>query len=102
MSGIRRLLQSRLVLASGPAQGARRESTACFFCVNYCHHCLPCPEGIEVGWVIWDLDQIPASGIEQVKDCAQQGEKMPQKSTDFSPKMTAGLTMMPVGVQERV
>jgi predicted aldo/keto reductase-like oxidoreductase len=23
----------------------------------YCHHCLPCPEGIEVGWMIWLLDQ---------------------------------------------
>jgi len=22
----------------------------------YCHHCLPCPQGIEVGWVIWMLD----------------------------------------------
>jgi len=34
----------------------------------YCHHCQPCPEGIEIGWVIWDLDQIPAKGIEQVKE----------------------------------
>ena len=35
---------------------------------TYCQHCLPCPEGIEIGWVIWDLDQIPARGIEQVKE----------------------------------
>jgi predicted aldo/keto reductase-like oxidoreductase len=34
----------------------------------YCQHCLPCPEGIEIGWVIWDLDQVPARGIEQVKE----------------------------------
>ena len=27
---------------------------------------------------------------------------MPQKSTDFYPKMIAGLTMMPVGAQERI
>ena len=33
-----------------------------------CKYCLPCPEGIEIGWVIWDLDQIPARGIEQVKE----------------------------------
>ena len=26
------------------------------------------PEGIEIGWVIWDLDQIPARGIEQIKE----------------------------------
>jgi len=35
---------------------------------TYCHHCLPCPEGIEIGWVIWDLDQIPARGLEQVRE----------------------------------
>lgn len=23
----------------------------------YCQHCLPCPQGIEVGWVIWFVDQ---------------------------------------------
>jgi uncharacterized protein (DUF1015 family) len=39
-----------------------------------------------------------ATRIEQVRACAQQGEKMPQKSTDFYPKMVAGLTMMPVGM----
>jgi uncharacterized protein (DUF1015 family) len=38
-----------------------------------------------------------ATRIEQVRACAKQGEKMPQKSTDFYPKMIAGLTMMPVG-----
>jgi len=36
--------------------------------VHYCQHCLPCPEGIEIGWVIWDLDQVPTKGIEQVKE----------------------------------
>jgi uncharacterized protein (DUF1015 family) len=34
--------------------------------------------------------------IDQVKACAEQGIKMPQKSTDFYPKMVAGLTMMPL------
>jgi predicted aldo/keto reductase-like oxidoreductase len=29
---------------------------------------LPCPEGIEIGWVIWDLDQVLARGIEQVTE----------------------------------
>jgi predicted aldo/keto reductase-like oxidoreductase len=23
----------------------------------YCHHCLPCPQGIEIGWALWLLDQ---------------------------------------------
>jgi uncharacterized protein (DUF1015 family) len=40
--------------------------------------------------------------IEQVKACAGQGEKMPQKSTDFYPKMVTGLTIMPVGGGERL
>lgn len=40
--------------------------------------------------------------IEQVKACAEQGEKMPQKSTDFYPKMVTGLTMLPVNLDERL
>jgi predicted aldo/keto reductase-like oxidoreductase len=23
----------------------------------YCHHCLPCPQNIEIGWVIWFVDK---------------------------------------------
>jgi predicted aldo/keto reductase-like oxidoreductase len=34
----------------------------------YCHHCLPCPEGIEVGWMIWHLDQVPGAGLAQVRE----------------------------------
>jgi uncharacterized protein (DUF1015 family) len=40
--------------------------------------------------------------IDQVKACAQHGVKMPQKSTDFYPKMISGLTMMPVGPEDRI
>ena len=40
--------------------------------------------------------------IEQVKACAEQGIKMPQKSTDFYPKMVTGLTMMAVSAGERI
>jgi len=40
--------------------------------------------------------------IDQVKRCAEEGEKMPQKSTDFYPKMITGLTMMPVDAEERI
>jgi predicted aldo/keto reductase-like oxidoreductase len=28
---------------------------------------LPCEEGIEIGWVIWHLDQIPAKGVDEPK-----------------------------------
>jgi len=38
----------------------------------------------------------------QVRDCTTAGEKMPQKSTDFFPKVIAGLVMMPIGVAERL
>jgi uncharacterized protein (DUF1015 family) len=43
-----------------------------------------------------------ATRIEQVKACAERGEKMPQKSTDFYPKMVSGLTLMPVSAEERI
>lgn len=38
--------------------------------------------------------------IEQVRACTAAGERMPQKSTDFYPKMISGLVMMPIGVDE--
>jgi len=40
--------------------------------------------------------------MEQVRACTQAGEKMPQKSTDFYPKMITGLVYLPVGVEERL
>lgn len=40
--------------------------------------------------------------MEQVRACTAAGEKMPQKSTDFFPKVISGLVIMPVGVDERL
>ncbi len=37
----------------------------------------------------------------QVRACTAAGEKMPQKSTDFYPKVISGLVMLPIGVDER-
>jgi len=34
--------------------------------------------------------------MEQVRACTAAGEKMPQKSTDFYPKVISGLVMMPI------
>ena len=34
---------------------------------TYCHHCLPCPEGIEIGWVIWYVDHVPGGDLEQLR-----------------------------------
>lgn len=38
--------------------------------------------------------------MEQIKSIAGQGEKMPQKSTDFYPKVISGLTLLPVAPEE--
>jgi len=40
--------------------------------------------------------------MEQVRTCTAAGEKMPQKSTDFYPKVISGLVISPVGVEERL
>jgi uncharacterized protein (DUF1015 family) len=40
--------------------------------------------------------------IEQVTACTDVGEKMPQKSTDFYPKIVTGFAMLPVQVQEKL
>ncbi len=38
----------------------------------------------------------------QIKACTTHGEKMPQKSTDFYPKVISGLTLFPVNLDERL
>ncbi len=43
-----------------------------------------------------------ATRIEQVIACTEVGEKMPQKSTDFYPKIITGFAMLPVGPDERL
>ena len=40
--------------------------------------------------------------IEQVQACSAAGERMPQKSTDFYPKMISGLVALPVDAEERL
>ena len=40
--------------------------------------------------------------MEQVRACTAAGEKMPQKSTDFYPKVISGMVMLPIGVDERL
>ncbi|HEY3295588.1 MAG TPA: DUF1015 domain-containing protein [bacterium] len=38
--------------------------------------------------------------VKNVKDVASVGERMPQKSTDFYPKLLAGLVMMPLKIKK--
>lgn len=40
--------------------------------------------------------------MSEVQDCSEQGEKMPQKSTDFYPKVITGLVAMSVEKAERL
>jgi uncharacterized protein (DUF1015 family) len=40
--------------------------------------------------------------MEQVRACTAAGEKMPQKSTDFYPKVISGMVMMPIGAEEQL
>jgi uncharacterized protein (DUF1015 family) len=40
--------------------------------------------------------------MSEVRACSEQGAKMPQKSTDFYPKVITGLTAMLVGKDERL
>jgi len=34
----------------------------------YCHHCLPCPQDIDVGWVMWYVDQARGGDIDQLRE----------------------------------
>jgi uncharacterized protein (DUF1015 family) len=43
-----------------------------------------------------------ATRMGQVRACTQAGEKMPQKSTDFFPKVIGGLVALRVGAEERL
>jgi uncharacterized protein (DUF1015 family) len=40
--------------------------------------------------------------MEQIKAIVAQNEKMPQKSTDFYPKVISGLSMLPLAPDERL
>lgn len=43
---------------------------------------------------------VSATRMEQIKAVAGRGEKMPQKSTDFYPKVISGLSMLPLDPDE--
>lgn len=34
----------------------------------YCQHCLPYPDGIEVGWIIWHVDQARGGNVDQIRE----------------------------------
>ncbi|MDY7076262.1 MAG: DUF1015 domain-containing protein [Chloroflexota bacterium] len=58
-------------------------------------------DGVDQGEANFLLVMNPTR-MEQVRNCTASGEKMPQKSTDFFPKVISGLVMMPIGVEDRL
>jgi uncharacterized protein (DUF1015 family) len=56
-------------------------------------------EQVDKGEANW-LFIMNATRMSQVRSCTASGEKMPQKSTDFYPKIISGLVAMPCGPGE--
>ena len=57
---------------------------------------------VAVGFSEAFLFILNSTRIDQVTACTDAGEKMPQKSTDFYPKIITGLAMLPVSVGENL
>jgi uncharacterized protein (DUF1015 family) len=58
-------------------------------------------EAVDKGEANWVFVMNPTR-MAEVRACTAAGEKMPQKSTDFYPKVISGLVAMPAGAQERL
>jgi uncharacterized protein (DUF1015 family) len=58
-------------------------------------------DGVDEGEAEFLLVMNPTR-MEQVRACTAAGEKMPQKSTDFYPKVISGLVMRPIGPEEQL
>jgi uncharacterized protein (DUF1015 family) len=56
---------------------------------------------VDAGEAQWVFIMNPTR-MSEVRACSEKGAKMPQKSTDFYPKVITGLTAMPVGEAERL
>ncbi|GAB4569067.1 MAG: DUF1015 domain-containing protein [Anaerolineae bacterium] len=68
-----------------------------------CYHRDPCEpvRNVDAGRGNFAFFLSPTT-IEQIKSVAARGEKMPQKSTDFYPKMISGIVMLPIGADENL
>ncbi len=76
----------------------------------YCNHCLPCSQDIEIGWVIWDVDQARGGITEGLKaeysgfrvkasECTECGECMERCpfDVDIIGKMREAVEIFEVG-----
>ncbi|HIE39468.1 MAG TPA: DUF1015 domain-containing protein [Anaerolineae bacterium] len=69
--------------------------------INYLRDPGPGYEAVDRGEAQFLLLMNPTR-IEQVRACTAASERMPQKSTDFYPKVISGLVALPVGPEERL
>ncbi len=83
-------------VAEVPAEGIDQKTM-----VRYHRDASAAVASIDAGNGSFVLFLSPTS-MQQIKACAGHGEKMPQKSTDFYPKVISGLAMLPVGKDERL
>ncbi|MCX7682045.1 MAG: DUF1015 domain-containing protein, partial [Anaerolineae bacterium] len=67
--------------------------------IDYLRNPQPGYEAVDKGVARFLLLMNPTR-IEQVRACTAAGERMPQKSTDFYPKVISGLVMMPITADE--
>jgi len=69
--------------------------------IDYLRDPQPGYEAVDAGKATFLLVMNPTQ-IEQVQGCTEASERMPQKSTDFYPKVISGLVMLPVSAEERL
>jgi len=76
--------------------GIDKQAVKCNECIEFLRDPQRGYEAVDQGRADLMLLMNPTR-IEQVQACTLRGEIMPQKSTDFYPKMITGLVMLPVG-----
>jgi uncharacterized protein (DUF1015 family) len=68
--------------------------------LDYCRHRKEAVERVGKGGIQCAFLLNPTD-VAHVKAVAETGERMPQKSTDFYPKLLAGLLMMPLEMKKK-
>ena len=77
------------------AMGLSKESVARKENLDYLRDPVPGLEAVDAGEADF-LFLLNGTRMEHVRACTQAGEKMPQKSTDFYPKIVSGLVALPL------
>jgi uncharacterized protein (DUF1015 family) len=80
--------------------GIDKAKLEAFTNVDYCRHREEAVERVGKGGIQCTFLLNPTD-VAHVKAVAETGERMPQKSTDFYPKLLAGLLMMPLEMKKK-